>query len=148
MPFDTKTISILESVNLMAQASWFERYLIGIGYGVFSEPNVSDDYRVLDSYTPSYGMPDVISRLNTELKKLGFNKEVLHCSTMPGLIKNLRSVIWADDKRAALFDWLIGNQDETLWEEAKKQEVWNLGYEELFAFCQSLQEKRLTKLSQ
>jgi hypothetical protein len=140
MPFDTETISIIESESLMGNAPWIERYLIGIAYKVFARPRVSPDYRVLDELTPSYEMPLVVSRLNVELEKLGFKQTVADSSTMPALVSNLRSVLM-NSERANALDWLVGNVNESYWEEAVKQEAWKLGETELFAFCSELVAK-------
>lgn len=140
MPFDTGTISILESERLMANASWIERYLIGIAYNAFACPNVSPSYDVLDQNTASYDMPFVVNRLNAELNKLGFNQAVQRCSTMTDLIQGLRSILM-NSKRANALDWLVGNENEALWEEAKEKEVWKLDDEALMSFCVDLAAK-------
>lgn len=137
MPFDTRTISILESEKLMANAPWIERYLIGIAYNAFARPNISPSYDILDQNTASYDMPSVVNRLNAELKKLGFNRTVPQCRTMPDLIQDLRSILMYS-KRANALDWLVGNKNETFWEKAKEKEVWLLDDEALISFCVDL----------
>lgn len=140
MPFDTETISILESERLMANAPWIERYLVGIAYKAFARPNVSSSYDVLDQNTASYDMPSVVNRLNAELNKLGFNQAVQRCNTITDLIQGLRSILM-NSKRANALDWLVGNENEALWEEAQEKEVWRLDDEALMSFCVDLSAK-------
>lgn len=141
MPFDTRMISISESERLMANASWLERYLVGIAYNAFAGRYSSPAYDVLDQNTASYEMPSVVNRLNAEISKLGFNQAVPQCSTMTNLIDNLRSILRNDSKRANYLNWLVGNENENYWEEAKQQEAWNLSDTELLDFCNKLVEK-------
>lgn len=140
MPFDTETISVLESERLMANAPWIERYLVGIAYKAFACPNISPSYDVLDQNTASYDMPSVVNRLNAELKKLGFSQAVQQCSTMSDLIQGLRGILM-NSKRANALDWLVGNEYKALWEVAKKREVWRLDDEALISFCVDLSAK-------
>ena len=140
MPFDTGTISILESERLMANAPWIERYLVGIAYNVFASPYVSPSYDVLDQNTASYEMSSVVNHLNAELNKLGFSQAVQQCSTVLDMVNNLR-VILKNSQRANYLDWLVGNENEWYWEEAKEQEAWKLDDAALLAFCNKLREK-------
>jgi hypothetical protein len=91
MPFDTETISILEAEKLMNNAPWIERYLVGVAYNSFSTENVSGSYDVIDKNTSSYDMPIIVSRLNDELHKLGFDQKVSQCNKIIDLVHNPRS---------------------------------------------------------
>lgn len=137
MPYDTTVISIFEAENLMANAPWIERYLVGVAYSSFARPRVSPDYHTLDQLTPVSEMPTIVHRLNDELQKLGFKQRVEDSYTMPILIYNLRGVLKGSDRANAL-DWLVGNVNETYFEEAIKQKAWGLRDKELFAFCEKL----------
>lgn len=145
MPFDTGTISILDSERLMANAPWIERYLIGVAYEAFASPNVSPSYDALDRNTASYEMPNVIDRLNAELNKLGFNQTVQRCNSMIDLVNNLR-VILKNSQRANYLDWLVGNENVWYWEEAKQQEAWKLDDAALLAFCNELVARNKQRL--
>lgn len=140
MPFDTETISIVEAENFMNNAPWIERYLIGIAYNAFSSPNVSPSYDLLDKHTASYEMPQVSQRLNAELTKLGLG-QIGAARTMSELIRNLRALL-INQRRANMLDWLVGNEDPTFWEEAKKREAWTLDDDQLLVFCNKLSEAK------
>lgn len=136
MPFDTEVISVLEAENLMYQASWIERYLIGKAYNLFARPNVSGDYKMLDETTASYEMGNVVDRLNDELEKLGLNK-IGYQSSFKNLIQSLRQNI-KTDKRSSFLNWIVGNEDESYWTKFIEREGYKLPTEELKNFCRNL----------
>lgn len=140
MPFDTKVISVVDAENLRASASWIEFYLIGVAYNISHSRVAPLSYDTIDRTTASYEMDSVCNKLNAELKRLGIKYEVPRSSGIADLVKRLRSILKdpANLKRASHLDWLIGNENESFWEKAQEEEVWNLDNEELSSFCKDL----------